>query len=70
MTFRPQANTPLQSTMKENMRKMKADTHIYVSADKTANFYKVDPDKYNELLEKSITKDYKKAKDEILKTLT
>ena len=57
VTFRPQANSPLQSTMKENIRKMKTDQNVYVPADKTANFYKIKPEKYEKLLEKSITKD-------------
>ena len=41
VTFRPQANTPLRSTMKENIRKMKTDPNIYVAAKKTANYYKI-----------------------------
>ena len=32
-----------------------------IAADKTTNFYKLEPSKYNDLLEQNITKSYKKA---------
>ena len=48
---------------------MKTDQQIYVPADKTANFYKLKPEKYKELLEKSITKDYKKAKNDTIENI-
>ena len=62
--FQQHTNSNLQNTMKKSMREMKNSTEMYVSADKTANFYKVKPEKYQELLTKSINKDYKKASDE------
>ena len=34
---------------------------LLVAADKTANFYKVKPNQYQELLTKSITKNYRKT---------
>ena len=39
---------------------MKSNT-LLVSADKTSNFYKMDPASYNNLLHKNITKTYKKV---------
>ena len=38
-----------------------AATKLLIAADKTTNFYKLEPSTYNELLEKNITKSYKKA---------
>ena len=34
---------------------------MYVSADKTTNFYKLDKNTYNDLLKKNVTSDYKKT---------
>ena len=40
------------------------------AADKTTNFYKLKKDDYNELLQKHITKDYKKTNDDIFENNT
>ena len=37
---------------------------MYVAADKTANFYKEKTNQYQELLTKSITKNYRKTSDD------
>ena len=37
------------------------DDKLYIGADKTTNFYKMDKDSYSELLKKNVTNDYKKA---------
>ena len=55
-------NTPFQKKLSEDVQKIKKDNKLYVVADKTINFYKLDPDTYNDLLKQNITKDYKKAK--------
>ncbi len=39
---------------------LKKTDSLFVPADKTTNFYKMDPPSYNQLLEKNITKNYKK----------
>ena len=39
---------------------------MYVAADRTANFYKVKPSQYQEILTKSITKDYKNTSDKAI----
>ena len=44
-------------------------SQIFQSADKTANFYKAKPHQYQELLEKSITKDYKKTTYEAVENI-
>lgn len=51
-----------QKKLSEDVQKIKSDSKLFVAADKTTNFYKLDPDSYNDLLEQNITKDYKKAK--------
>ena len=42
------------------MNNMNNSDKIFVKADKTRNFYKMDYQKYNNLLTKNITKSYKK----------
>ena len=39
---------------------------MLVSADKTINIYKVEPSVYRKLCDETITKDYKKAKNNIV----
>ena len=48
----------LSSDIQENI--MKSDK-LLVPADKTSNFYKMDTQSYNDLLQKNITKTYKKV---------
>ena len=50
------------------LNKLKGDTehisnepNLLIAADKTTNFYKVEPSAYNDLLEQNITGSYKKA---------
>ena len=43
---------------------------MYISADKTTNFYKMDTNTYNELLKKQINKDYKKTNMEVVREVT
>ena len=48
----------LSSDIQSNIKK---SDNLLVPADKTSNFYKMDTSTYNELLQKNITKTYKKA---------
>ena len=50
-----------QQTLSKDSSDIKRNTSLLIPADKTTNFYKVEPKQYQELLEKNITKDYKKA---------
>ena len=50
-------------------QKLKLVINIYPAADKTTNFYKLDPATYNDLLEKNITKSYKKAEPETTRAI-
>ena len=45
------------------MNRMKSDTKSFVPADKTSNFYQMEPKQYTDLLEKKITKSYKRSTD-------
>ena len=46
--------------MSRDLKNIEQDTKIYLAADKTNNFYKVEKGTYDKLLEENITKDYKK----------
>ena len=50
--------------------KVKSDSKMYIAADKTTNYYKVDKDEYDQLLQKHINKDYKKTEMEAVKEVT
>ena len=49
---------------------MNNDNRIIVAADKTRNHYKMDKDRYKELLNNNITKDYKTATDTTVDDIT
>jgi hypothetical protein len=66
--FKPNNNpNELQRKLKKDVKEIQTDQHIFVKADKTTNFYKVKPADYNDLLDKNVTKSYKKT-DEKTKT--
>ena len=66
--FKKYAPNNLQSKMKNDILDMNNNEKVYVAADETTNFYKLNPETHKELLENNITKDYKKAnKDTITK---
>ena len=46
------------------------EDRIFIAADKTANYYKMDKEKHDDLLHRNITKDYKKANESIIKDVT
>ena len=45
----------------QDAKKIRKDEKLWIATDKTTNFYHVEPDSYDNLTEKSITKSYKKA---------
>ena len=51
----------VQETLKKDAEKVRKDDQLYISADKTSNFYKMNKDSYSELLKKNVTNDYKKT---------
>ena len=54
-----------QNKLKNDLKEIKNEKKVTVAADKTRNFYKMEPDRYKELLNNNITKDYKKADDKL-----
>ena len=54
-------NNPFLIKLKNDTDHIKRDTKLLIAADKTTNFYKLEPSKYNDLPEQNITKSYKKA---------
>ena len=61
-----------QNKLRKDINLIKKDDHLYIPADKTNNYYRVKPADYEQLLEKSVRKNYKKtdraAINDIIKT--
>ena len=51
----------LQDKLRKDIKEINRDSKVYVKADKTSNYYKVDVDTYENLLHHNITKDYRKT---------
>ena len=62
-------NNNLQRELKRDLNRVKTENKVVVSADKTSNHYSMEASKYNDLLDKSITKDYKKADNDFVKSI-
>ena len=52
---------PFLDKLKDNTKRIKNETKLHIAADKTKNFYKLEPSTYNDLRERNITKSHKKA---------
>ena len=64
-----QTNNTLQQQLEKDKNDINNDSRLLIAADKTNNFYKVEPDHYSELLKNNITKDYKKAPENLDKNI-
>ena len=53
-------NCPFQSKISSDIRNIRTSDKLFVPADKTTNYYKMDSPSYNKLLQKNITKTYEK----------
>ena len=62
-------NNPFLNKLKDDAIKMKNETNLLIAADKTTNFYKLEPSAYNDLLEQNITKSYKKAQPDTVQAI-
>ena len=51
----------LQSTLREDLNKIKSSRNLLLFADKTTNLYEMPTDQYKTLLNNNITKTYRKA---------
>lgn len=58
-----------QKGLNDDITSVKRDNRLFVKADKSTNFYKLDAAKYNQLLNDNITKGYKKADGNQLKRI-
>ena len=56
-----QVNNPFLNKLKEDTDRIKNEPKLLITADKTTDFNKLESSTYNDLLEKNITKSYKKA---------
>ena len=54
-------NNSFQNQLNEDIKQIKRDSKIFVLADKSCNFYKMDRETYERLLDENITKTYKKT---------
>ena len=48
-----QVNNPFLDKLKEDADRIKNEPKLLIAADKTTNFYKLEPSAYNDLLEKT-----------------
>ena len=55
-----------QKDLNEDIKSIKRDNRLFIKADKSTNFYKLEATKYNQLLHDNITKTYKKAEYNLL----
>ena len=66
--FRNTTNA-FQNKLNSDIKSIESETKVYVHADKTTNFYKLEPKAAESLKEKSITKEYKKADIKVIKEI-
>ena len=58
-----------QNKLSSDLKEIRAAKQIFVAGDKSSNFHKMVPEKYNELLNKEIHKEYKKAPLNVVKSI-
>ena len=61
--FKAPRPSEFQKKLSEHVESINKDDNLYVPADKTTNFYKMNTNDYKTLLKKNIEKEYKKAPD-------
>jgi len=59
------ANSNFQKQLSKDVKEVKKAKNLTIPANKTTNFYTIEPKQYENLLEENITKDYKKAAIEL-----
>ena len=60
----------LQGKLNQDLKEIREDKHIFVKADKTTNYYKTEPKDHMTLVNKNVTKSYKKADNSVPNTIT
>ena len=58
-----------QRKLNLDIKEIKNETRVFVAGDKSTNFHKMAPQKYSEMLDKAIHKEYKKAPPNIVKNI-
>ena len=66
--FRKMHNN-IQQKMYEDMRRFKESEKIFVKSDKSDNLYKIEKEKYEQMIFKEVVKNYKKAPPDLEKEL-
>lgn len=61
-----QVNNQFQTQMKTDIEAMNSSDKVYIPADKTRNFYKMDSSLYNKMLKNNITSKYKMTEKDCL----
>ena len=59
-----------QYKLRNNIKKINNDNHLFIPADKTSDFYKLSKDQYEGLINKSIHKKYKKSSEATVREVT
>ena len=62
-------NCEFQEKLNADIKDIKSSRKTLTPADKTSNYYKLNKEKYKQLLHNSVTKTYKKANPSITKTI-
>ena len=62
-------NNTFQEKLKNDIKELRENDKVFVSADKSLNIYKMEKDEYKKLLFENVTKTYKKTTEEKLKTI-
>ena len=67
--FRRKTNQ-FQNKLKADLKTIKNDKHLYVAADKTRNYYRMEKESYKNQLNDNITKNYKKTDENVIQNIT
>ncbi|CAB4011259.1 Hypothetical predicted protein, partial [Paramuricea clavata] len=62
-------SSSFQSTLRQDVNKIKSSEKVVAFADKTRNLYEMEKDQYEKLLRENITKCYKKTEDSPVKEI-
>lgn len=60
----------LQKKLSKDAKEIKEEKNIFVKADKTTNYYKTEPNDYMTLVDKNVTKTYKKTNPKVPDMIT
>ncbi|CAB4041579.1 Hypothetical predicted protein, partial [Paramuricea clavata] len=69
LTGRGNVKCGFQKKISSDVKNIRKNESLFVPADKTTNFYKMDPPSYNQLLQRNITKTYKKISTQTVSSI-